>query len=230
MHVRIRERDGGRTESTIELLGLQESLSALGLTATGSEARSGEHFEVHANFSAQPPLGQVMDIPVVLGVVPYSHHPDLNAAVTLNGLRAELQAFGITNREELKIRLRANWTPTMICQTVRERDLVLAVMLWALRRIVSGFPIRNRRGQPEFRDALLERYGNRCVVTGCGIVSLLEAAQFGRFAQKPTTAPENGLLLRASSDCLTLLTRTYPTALVLPLSALRRSMRHRLAR
>jgi putative restriction endonuclease len=36
--------------------------------------------------------------------------------------------------------------------------------------------IRLRRGQKAFRQALRDRYGDRCMVTGCELVDILEAA------------------------------------------------------
>jgi putative restriction endonuclease len=59
-----------------------------------------------------------------------------------------------------------------------------------------------RRGQRKFRDALIRRYGARCVVTGCPVMHLLEAAHISPFRDDNDNHPENGLLLRADIHTL----------------------------
>jgi len=66
----------------------------------------------------------------------------------------------------------------------------------ALRSIVQ------RQGQREFRAALLHAYGNRCAMTGCGVVDVLEAAHIHRYMGKETNLVSNGLLLRADVHTL----------------------------
>ncbi|GJM24825.1 MAG: hypothetical protein DHS20C16_12400 [Phycisphaerae bacterium] len=62
--------------------------------------------------------------------------------------------------------------------------------------------IRVRRGQPAFRNALRERYENRCVITGCPVLDVLEAAHIRSYHNSADNAPENGLLLRADIHTL----------------------------
>ena len=62
--------------------------------------------------------------------------------------------------------------------------------------------IRRRRGQRKFRDALRKRYHGTCVVTGCKIVDLLEAAHIRTMPGIDDNCPENGLLLRADIHTL----------------------------
>ena len=62
--------------------------------------------------------------------------------------------------------------------------------------------IRERRGQATFRRALFERYGNRCMVTGCELVDLVEAAHISPYRTVRDQHPENGLLLRADIHTL----------------------------
>jgi hypothetical protein len=62
--------------------------------------------------------------------------------------------------------------------------------------------IKQRRGQLKFRNALLSRYGNRCVVTGCDLVDVLEAAHIWPYRGEQDNHPENGLLLRADIHTL----------------------------
>jgi len=62
--------------------------------------------------------------------------------------------------------------------------------------------IKERRGQQPFRDALRKLYGNRCLVTGCEILAILEAAHIKPYRREEDNHPENGLLLRADIHTL----------------------------
>jgi len=62
--------------------------------------------------------------------------------------------------------------------------------------------IKLRRGQQRFRDALRRRYGDRCAVTGCDLLDVLEAAHIRPFRGESDHHPENGLLLRADVHTL----------------------------
>lgn len=62
--------------------------------------------------------------------------------------------------------------------------------------------IWTRRGQPEFRAALLTAYGSRCAITGCDVVDALEAAHIIPFANEKTYSLSNGLLLRGDIHTL----------------------------
>jgi len=62
--------------------------------------------------------------------------------------------------------------------------------------------IVQRQGQREFRAALLDAYGSKCAMTGCGVVDVLEAAHIHRYMGKGTNIVSNGLLLRADVHTL----------------------------
>lgn len=62
--------------------------------------------------------------------------------------------------------------------------------------------IKARRGQRKFRDALLKRYDRRCVITGCELVDVLEAAHIWPYRGQQDNHPQNGLLLRADIHTL----------------------------
>lgn len=62
--------------------------------------------------------------------------------------------------------------------------------------------IRIRRGQPAFRSMLLEAYGCRCVMTGCAVEDVLEAAHITPYFGSVTNHTSNGLLLRADLHTL----------------------------
>lgn len=68
------------------------------------------------------------------------------------------------------------------------------------RRQMSAISVR--RGQPEFREQLLAAWQRRCVVTGCQIVGLLEAAHISPHSEGTDYRTSNGLLLRADIHTL----------------------------
>jgi len=70
------------------------------------------------------------------------------------------------------------------------------------RRKVVERQIRERRGQQQFRDALCERYRDRCLVTGCEVLAVLEAAHISPYRGEGDNHPANGLLLRADVHTL----------------------------
>lgn len=57
--------------------------------------------------------------------------------------------------------------------------------------------IRLRRGQPTFRKKLRQRYGDQCMVSGCNLIDVVEAAHISPYRGKEDNNPSNGLLLRA---------------------------------
>jgi len=65
-----------------------------------------------------------------------------------------------------------------------------------LRAIVS------RTGQGAFRSALIRRYGARCLVSGCSVLEVVEAAHIWPFRGPEDHHPANGLLLRADLHTL----------------------------
>jgi hypothetical protein len=62
--------------------------------------------------------------------------------------------------------------------------------------------ISERRGQTQFRQALRDRYENRCLVTGCEVLAVLEAAHISPYRGESDNSPDNGLLLRADIHTL----------------------------
>lgn len=62
--------------------------------------------------------------------------------------------------------------------------------------------IVRRRGQPEYRQRLLEAYEGRCAITGCNAVEALEAVHIVPYRGAETNHPSNGLLLRADVHIL----------------------------
>jgi HNH endonuclease len=70
------------------------------------------------------------------------------------------------------------------------------------RRQVVERQIRERRGQGPFRDNLRKRCGDRCQVTGCEVLAVLEAAHISPYRGEDDNHPTNGLLLRADIHTL----------------------------
>lgn len=62
--------------------------------------------------------------------------------------------------------------------------------------------IRERRGQQQFRSALLKRYGRQCMISRCSLVDLLEAAHIQSYRGEYDNHTDNGLLLRADLHTL----------------------------
>ena len=70
------------------------------------------------------------------------------------------------------------------------------------QRQVIERQIRERRGQQHFRDCLRQRHGDRCLVTGCTVLAVLEAAHIKPYRGEQDNHPENGLLLRSDIHTL----------------------------
>jgi len=66
----------------------------------------------------------------------------------------------------------------------------------------SDLNFSSRPGQSEFREALLARYGERCLVTGCPLPEVVQAAHIVPYAERRDHHPSNGLLLRADIHVL----------------------------
>jgi hypothetical protein len=70
------------------------------------------------------------------------------------------------------------------------------------RRPLVERAIRERRGQQGFRESLRSRYGDQCLVTGCKVLAILEAAHINPYRGQTDHHVENGLLLRADIHTL----------------------------
>lgn len=69
-------------------------------------------------------------------------------------------------------------------------------------REVSLRAIKQRRGQQFFRNSLLIKYNSTCVISGCKIVAILEAAHINPYRGLKDNHSDNGLLLRADLHTL----------------------------
>lgn len=62
--------------------------------------------------------------------------------------------------------------------------------------------ILQRRGQQNFRQALRDYYGDKCMITGCEILDIVEAAHINPYRGEKDHNISNGLLLRADIHTL----------------------------
>ncbi|KAF5053503.1 hypothetical protein DSECCO2_397690 [anaerobic digester metagenome] len=69
------------------------------------------------------------------------------------------------------------------------------------RRLIQR-QIRERRGQKQFRNALACRYKSKCVISGCEVLAVLEAAHINPYRGDEDNHPANGLLLRSDLHTL----------------------------
>lgn len=70
------------------------------------------------------------------------------------------------------------------------------------RREIAKQQVRRRRGQGKFREALRERYGDRCQITECDFLHVLQAAHIVPYRGPEDHHLDNGLLLRADIHTL----------------------------
>lgn len=62
--------------------------------------------------------------------------------------------------------------------------------------------VRLRRGQASFRESLRKVHGDRCMITGCSVLDVIEAAHIKPFRGAADHHVQNGLLLRADIHTL----------------------------
>jgi hypothetical protein len=62
--------------------------------------------------------------------------------------------------------------------------------------------IRARQGQARFRAMLRDRYGDACMITGCAVMDVVEAAHISPYRGTADNHADNGLLLRADLHTL----------------------------
>lgn len=69
-------------------------------------------------------------------------------------------------------------------------------------RDLAFLAVRLRRGQATFRNALISAYGPQCMVTGCRVLAVIEAAHIKPYRGIEDHHVQNGLLLRADIHTL----------------------------
>ncbi len=69
-------------------------------------------------------------------------------------------------------------------------------------RVWTMIAIAQRQGQGAFRAKILDAYGQRCAISGCSAVAVLEAAHILPYRGEHTHRVDNGLLLRSDLHTL----------------------------
>jgi hypothetical protein len=100
-------------------------------------------------------------------------------------------AVNEANADSMTVLLK--WLRTHQVPAQRSRDIEIAF---------RSREIRERTGQQEFRLQLLKAYDNRCCITGCDVIEVLEAAHIASVAGGGGHSVKNGLLLRADLHAL----------------------------
>jgi len=62
--------------------------------------------------------------------------------------------------------------------------------------------VRQRRGQPQFRNRLRQRYGDQCQISGCHVMRAVQAAHIQPYDGDETNNELNGILLRSDIHVL----------------------------
>ena len=62
--------------------------------------------------------------------------------------------------------------------------------------------IKQRQGQPEFRQSLIQAYGGRCAITDCDVAQVLEACHIRPYDGPNSNDLSDGILLRADLHTL----------------------------
>lgn len=135
---------------------------------------------------------------------------------------AELRPFELTNSRQLSLRP-CDLDGLMRYIVRRDRNAAATLKGWLTTRALKltdedadtaeptdvlderehrHLGIRLRRGRKVFRDELIRRYGPRCMVSGCTVGALLEAAYIQPETIPKFNNPTNGLLLRSDLHTL----------------------------
>jgi putative restriction endonuclease len=117
-----------------------------------------------------------------------------NGYFILEGFSPEGERKGYDEPDAAYHRMRAATSPFSVEQfdpfdrfDARERQIAQVV---------------RRRGQANFRSALIAAYQGQCAITGCNAVDALEAAHISAYLGKQSNHVQNGLLLRADLHSL----------------------------
>jgi len=113
----------------------------------------------------------------------------------IEGFAANGSARGLESPQDLRA-LAAIQEKAMELAGAFSPDSIIDAREKALASIVR------RRGQPDFRQKLLEAYGAKCAITGCDVEEALEGVHILPYRGPETNHPSNGLLLRADTHIL----------------------------
>lgn len=139
---------------------------------------------VHFRLLAETPR-RTLTWPEVKGVIGSGANPNIGA-VRFRASSAEerlRRIFGVTDA----------WTADLV-------GLAFPPGTSRTDRVMREIALRRR--QATFRDALLQAYGMRCLISECTVSGVLEAAHITPWSSTSNNSPDNGLLLRADVHTL----------------------------
>lgn len=100
---------------------------------------------------------------------------------------------------ELVIRYTSVIEASLLLETQRNDDEPQSIIEMR-RRVLREIAVR--RGQVQFRQRLIRRYGEICQISRCAFSPLIEAAHIRPYAQSADNGVQNGLLLRTDLHTL----------------------------
>ena len=165
---------------------------------------NGQYFALYINRSTKPaswPMGMGLEIlfqpsSVLIPQRRTDGVITLSAASSLTSADLVITVMQPTPAEELVGELTDDLAEAMAATGQFDPSTIVDARQRTMREIVT------RRGQPQFRRALLNAYDSRCAVTGCDVSDALEAAHIIGYQGTTTNTPANGLLLRADVHTL----------------------------
>lgn len=117
----------------------------------------------------------------------------------------ELPSSVVLGPEDLALGMEATTLAEELAETLAEEMTATgqfdpASVIDARDRTLAS--IVRRRGQPAFRQSLIEAYESRCAITDCDVVEALEAAHIVQYQGPETNTLANGILLRSDLHTL----------------------------
>lgn len=112
-----------------------------------------------------------------------------------DSLKLALYHLKLSGKSELNVNKRVN-------AKYSKHDLDFDASDIEERRETTSRNITIRRGQKQFRDALIEAYNGKCAITGSSTIGVLEAAHIMPYNGNKTNHTQNGLLLRSDLHTL----------------------------
>ena len=117
----------------------------------------------------------------------------------LEGFSEEGQDYELVVQAEIDTRLRVEFKKSEEA-ALNKNSFDSEGSMDGRERVIRS--IVRRRGQPEFRRALINAYGARCAISGCDAEAALEACHIMPYGGPETNSVSNGILLRADLHTL----------------------------
>lgn len=171
----------------------------------GDAERSPEQLGVRTDKRAQEVLKRIDNkvpvLMVLLGKLPPAAARQFREAIQkIDGVQTGSDGRH-TGRKESRVATMGSSLRSLAPGDADEQTEAYRIQAGDLRPLLYR-QIRERRGQQQFRNSLRSRYGDRCLITGCEVLDVLEAAHIKPYRREEDNNPENGLLLRADIHTL----------------------------